>query len=69
MQAPDVVTEVRDRANNMLYRFLAYRKLSQYEIQFHLGRYLSQPKLRRRKRPERNKVVIIQTIHGVSPGL
>lgn len=69
MQAPDVVTDVRDPANNMLYRFLAYRKLSQHEIRFHLGQYLSQPRLRRRKLPERNRVVIIRTIHGVSPGL
>ncbi len=69
MQAPDVVTEVRDPAHNMRYRFLGYRKLTKREIQFHLAAYLSQPRMRRSKRPERNKVVIFQTIHGVSPGL
>lgn len=66
MLPPDVITELRDPAHNMRYRFVGYRKLSRPEVLYHLGQYLSQPRIRRRKHPERNKVITIMTIHGVT---
>ncbi|MGH7593272.1 MAG: hypothetical protein ACRELE_05410 [Gemmatimonadales bacterium] len=53
----------------MTYRFLAYRRLSRSEMVFGVRQFLAQPRVRRRKKRDRNKVITILTIHGASPGL
>ncbi len=67
MKMPDVVTSIRDEANNYTYNVLAYRTLSRQEMLQAISHFKSQPKMRRKKRPLRNGSVTIVTIHGATP--
>jgi len=69
VQDPDIETVVRDSKNNLTFRIMAYRKLTEFEVQSTIGNYLSQPKIRRRKTPVRNKEITIITVIGIVPGL
>jgi hypothetical protein len=69
MQSPDVETKMRDSKNNLTFRIMAYRKLSQGEVSPTIASYLSQPKIRRRKTPLRNQEIVIITVFGCAPGL
>lgn len=64
MKAPNVQNTYRDDENNMTYHVLAYRKLTRDELLFYVSQYLSQPKIRRRKTPERDKTISISTSVG-----
>jgi len=68
MEMPDVVSEIKDAERNVLYRVLAYRKLSTAELIESVRHYLSQPKVQRRTTRERKKIITIVTIHGASSG-
>ena len=69
MRMPDVRSTIKDSQCNMTYHFLAYRPLTREEMVRGVAMYRSQPKVRRRKTPEKNKVVTIITVHGATPGL
>jgi hypothetical protein len=60
---------MRDEETNMTYHVMAYRQLSDGEIIQTIREYHNQPKNRRRKKPERNKEVVISTFYGARQGL
>jgi len=64
MQEPNIRSSIRDEEHNMTYHVMAYRKLSREELVWQVRSYHSQPRFRRRKTPERNKVITILTIIG-----
>ncbi|HEY4322044.1 MAG TPA: hypothetical protein VGM77_12820 [Gemmatimonadales bacterium] len=69
MEMPNVVSQIKDAEHGVLYRFLAYRPLSREELVMGVRQYLSQPRLRRRKTRERNKVIAIVMTHGATADL
>jgi hypothetical protein len=69
MREPDIETTGRDDQNNLTFRILAYRKLSDEEAAQIVANYLSQPKISRRKTPIRNQIITIKTVLGIAPGL
>lgn len=64
MDLPSVKHTVVDKANNVTYHVMAYRQLTKREVMQGIRLYLSQPQHRRRKRPERDKVIIIPSLIG-----
>jgi hypothetical protein len=69
MEAPTVRNTVRDESHNVTYHIMAYRKLTRDEAFLTVRQYLAQPKVRRRKSRERDKVITIVTIHGATAGI
>lgn len=69
MQLPEVVSQIRDAAHNVTYRFLAYRKLTRAEMVTGVRQYLSQQRVRHRRTRNRNGTITIVTIHGATPDL
>jgi hypothetical protein len=64
---PSVRTTATDKPNNVTYHVMAYRKLTDDEMMMAIRLYHSQPKVRRRKTPLRNKVITIISILGLRP--
>ncbi len=69
MLMPSVRSTIKDPANNVVYHVMAYRRLSRAELVQSVAMYRAQPSVRRRKRPERDRVITIVTIHGATPGV
>ena len=66
---PSIKHTVRDEQNNVTYHVMAYRQLSEQEVLASVKYYLSQPKMRRRKKPERDKEITIISLYGATPNL
>jgi hypothetical protein len=64
MKKPDIRSTLRDAEHNMTYHVVAYRKLSELEMIETVKLYLAQPKILRRKLPERNKTVSTHSLLG-----
>lgn len=64
MQQPNVKSSIRDDENNVTYHVMAYRTLSREELVQCVRMYLSQPAIRRRKTPVKNKEITIITVIG-----
>lgn len=69
MQMPDVKSTIRDEQHNVTYHVLAYRPLSRSELVESVRVYHAQPKVRRRKKPIKDRVITIVTIHGATAKL
>jgi len=65
MEGPSITNTVRDEEHNMTYHVMAYRKLTEAEVAMSVRFYLSQPKQRRRKKPERDKIITILSSLGL----
>jgi hypothetical protein len=66
---PNVRNTAVDEESNVTYHIMAFRQMSREEVVGTIRQYLSQPSLRKRKKPERNKVITITTSYGLRPGL
>jgi hypothetical protein len=64
MKKPDIRSTLRDEEHNMTYHVLAFRKLNELEMVETVKMYLAQPKIRRRRTPERNKTVTTHALMG-----
>ena len=64
MEQPSIRSSIRDEAHNMTYHVMAYRPLTREELVQSVRVYHSQPRFRRRKTPERNKVITIISVIG-----
>lgn len=64
MKRPKILSSWFDPEHNMTYRVFAFRALSQPEMTATVGLYLAQPKILRRKAPERNKTVTTESLLG-----
>lgn len=64
MEQPNVRSTIRDEEHNMTYHVMAYRPLTREELIQSVRVYHSQPRFRRRKTPERNKVITIISVIG-----
>lgn len=69
LEAPNVRNTIRDEEYNVTYHIMAYRQLSREEMIVTVRDYLSQPRIRRRKTRERNKTIVIVTIHGATANI
>lgn len=67
MQMPNVVSTLRDAANNTTYHVYAYRKLERSEILASIRTYYAQ-KRRRSRKPLKNSELKILTIIGATGG-
>ncbi|HVZ63401.1 MAG TPA: hypothetical protein VG936_02345 [Lacunisphaera sp.] len=65
MENPGVKSTMLDEEHNVTFHFMAYRKLDEAEMIRAIRAYRSQPEFRRRKNPERNKVITIITHVGM----
>ena len=66
---PNVRNTAVDEENNVTYQIMAFRQMNREEVVGTIRQYLSQPSMRKRKKPERNKVITITTSYGLRPGL
>jgi hypothetical protein len=66
---PNVCNTAVDEEHNVTYRIMAFRQMSREEVVGTVRQYLSQPSMRRRKNPEKNKIITITTLYGLKPGL
>jgi hypothetical protein len=64
MKTPDIRSTLYDAEHNMTYHVVAFRKLSELEMVQTVQLYLSQPKILRRRTPERNKTVTTVALMG-----
>lgn len=64
MEQPSVCSSIRDAENNVTYHVMAYRPLTRQELAQTVRAYRSQPRFRRRKTPERNKIITIISVIG-----
>jgi hypothetical protein len=64
MNQPDILSVLYDAEHNMTYHVVAYRKLSELEMVQAVKLYLAQPKILKRKTPERNKTVTTRSLMG-----
>jgi hypothetical protein len=64
VKKPDIRSTLRDEEHNMTYHVVAYRKLNELEMIETIKMYLAQPKVLRRKSPERNKTVTTHALLG-----
>ena len=67
IMAPHIRNTLIDPECNVIYHVMAYRKLSDDELEQRVRIYLSRGKNRKR-RVERNKEIEIQTVIGFLPG-
>jgi hypothetical protein len=64
MKNPDIRSTLRDEDHNLTYHVVAYRKLTELEMIETVKLYLAQPKIQRRKTPERNKTITTHALLG-----
>ena len=64
MKKPDILSTLYDAKHNMTYRVLAFRELTELEMVQTVTLYLSQPKILRRGKPEKNKTVTTNSLLG-----
>jgi hypothetical protein len=64
MKKPDIRSTLRDEQHNMTYHVVAFRKLNELEMVETVKLYLAQPRILRRKTPERNKTVTTHALMG-----
>jgi hypothetical protein len=64
MKKPTILTTWDDADHNMKYRVFAFRQLTKSEMDQTVKLYLAQPKVQRRKTPERNKTVTTDSLLG-----
>jgi hypothetical protein len=64
MKKPNILSTLYYAEENMTYHVLAFRKLSELEMVQTVKLYLSQPKIQRRRMPERNKTVTTDSLLG-----
>ena len=64
MEQPNVRSSIRDEENNVTYHVMAYRELTRAELVGAVRMYRSQPRFRRRKTPEKNKIITIISVIG-----
>jgi hypothetical protein len=64
MKKPDILSTWFDPDHNMTYRVFAFRVLTELEMIRTVKLYLAQPKVLRRKTPERNKTVTTDSLLG-----
>jgi hypothetical protein len=64
MEQPNVRSSIRDAENNVTYHVMGYRPLTRQELVQTVRVYLSQPRFRRRKTPQKNKIITIITVIG-----
>jgi hypothetical protein len=67
MHNPDIETRLRNTDDGVLYRIMAYRKLTEVEAAGVVRHYLLNTKPR--KQPKPDEVVTIHTVAGMLPGL
>ena len=64
MKKPNILSTSFDAEHNVTYRVFAFRALTQPEMTAAVGLYLAQPKILRRKTPERNKTITTESLLG-----
>jgi hypothetical protein len=64
MKKPSILSILHDADYNMTYRVFAFRELTKLEMGQTVKMYLAQPKIQRRKTPERNKTVTTDSLLG-----
>jgi hypothetical protein len=64
MKKPAILSTLLDPKNNMTYRVFAFRGLTEPEMIQTVKLYLAQPKILRRKTPEKNKTVTTNSLLG-----
>jgi len=64
MKKPAILSTLFDPKNNMTYRVFAFRGLTEPEMIQTVKWYLAQPKILRRKTPEKNKTVTTNSLLG-----
>ena len=64
MKKPDILSILHDAEYNMIYRVVAYRKLTELEMIQTVKLYLAQPKILKRKTRERDKTVTTNSLMG-----
>jgi len=64
MKKPAILSTLFDAEHNMTYRVFAFRELTKLEMAQAVKLYLSQPKIMRRKTPEKNKTVTTDSLLG-----
>jgi hypothetical protein len=64
MKKPAILSTLFVPENNMTYRVFAFRELTKLEMVQTVKLYLSQPKILRRKTPEKNKTVTTNSLLG-----
>ncbi len=67
MQIPDIETRLRDTTDNVLYRIMAYRKLTEVEAALTVKNYLLDTKPRDRPKPGDD--ITIRISAGIVQGL
>jgi hypothetical protein len=64
MKKPAILSTWFDAEHNMTYHVFAFRELTKLEMVQTVKLYLSQPKILRRKTPEKNKTVTTDSLLG-----
>jgi hypothetical protein len=64
MKKPAILSTWFDTKHNMTYRVFAFRELTKLEMVQTVKLYLAQPKILRRKTPEKNKTVTTDSLLG-----
>jgi hypothetical protein len=64
MKKPAILSTWFDAEHNMTYRVFAFRELTKLEMVQTVKLYLAQPKILRRKTPEKNKTVTTDSLLG-----